>query len=748
MADLRAPLRGVVPLLVLALLAISTLAPSGSAAPTGAWAEEVVLVEDASAGAFSPALALDGHDGSHVVYVRANITSMVKSDEQGASVTTFASGNLFLTVVGQDGNTQVPPLPLTFLDDTDGYQIEAPSVAVDGLGNTHVVWSDTAGESGTYDVHYLRTDAAGTIGVELPIAVTPKHSRFAAIAASPSGTAHIVWADERDGLQKQVYYSQVSPAGELVVDAQPISPFVTLFEASHPAIALNPRTDDVAIVWEQRALAVVSDDLYYELLDPAGAVLTPPTQLTNSLQSEERPALCFDDASRLHLSWQDGRNGNLEVYHRFVSAEPKVDNGQRMTISSQDSLSPQLATYSDSETLLVWTQKVGQINDKTHVTRLRLGQLGAPLSSEPAYVVDRSGLSAAFPAVAIDRSDHPVVVWSDARNVGPEQTPTWTLLYSRGVDGLDRAPVPVLTVHLGDVPLEGGPLSVPLGATVEFNATNSSDPDGWDSIADHSFDLGDANVTGWGAPPVLQHAYERPGSYEVVLLVRDRFGLQTEVRRTLSVVAPHGPVHTAPRDDTQLLVAAGTVGGAGGLLLAFVAGTEVGRYKALSLLVVPLYSRIRREKTLDNYIRGQIHGYILGNPGCHYNQVKQVLNLNNGTLAYHLRKLEKEEFIKSRRDGMYKRFYAFGMTLTTHVITLSPIQRQILDLITVAPGISQKEVAEELGISAPAVVYHMGVLHANRLVRREKNGVKVRYFPAQPEGEYEIATGPASAPEG
>src|SRR3990172_3436180 len=170
------PVGPLVPLVALGLFFLCLLAPGVSASPTAAWAEEVELVANATSGAFSPALAIDGDDSLHIVWVSANITAMVTSDEQGAAVTTFSSGNLFLMVVGQDGNVRVPQTQLTFLDDDEGYQIEAPSIGTDAAGNTHVVWSDTAGESSTYNVHYLKADPDGHIVSQLPIAVGDRKS--------------------------------------------------------------------------------------------------------------------------------------------------------------------------------------------------------------------------------------------------------------------------------------------------------------------------------------------------------------------------------------------------------------------------------------------------------------------------------------------------------------------------------------------------------------------------------------------
>jgi hypothetical protein len=88
----------------------------------------------------------------------------------------------------------------------------------------------------------------------------------------------------------------------------------------------------------------------------------------------------------------------------------------------------------------------------------------------------------------------------------------------------------------------------------------------------------------------------------------------------------------------------------------FVIFTEVGLY-AFLLPFVALFTRIKSEKVLDHFRRGQIYGFIIATPGAHYRQIKEKLEIGNGTLAYHLHVLEREGLIKSQNDGLKKLFY-------------------------------------------------------------------------------------------
>jgi uncharacterized membrane protein/DNA-binding MarR family transcriptional regulator len=153
------------------------------------------------------------------------------------------------------------------------------------------------------------------------------------------------------------------------------------------------------------------------------------------------------------------------------------------------------------------------------------------------------------------------------------------------------------------------------------------------------------------------------------------------------------------------------------------ATTEWGKFKFVWWFWVPLYTKLKRTGVLDHFVRGQVYGYIKANPGEHYNAIKKALDMKNGTLVYHLQTLEREEYIKSASDGRYKRFYPAGMKVPDEPTRkLNKIQEIILRLIGESPGISQKEIAEEIGLSSATINYHINVMIKAKVIRLEKIG--------------------------
>ncbi len=155
---------------------------------------------------------------------------------------------------------------------------------------------------------------------------------------------------------------------------------------------------------------------------------------------------------------------------------------------------------------------------------------------------------------------------------------------------------------------------------------------------------------------------------------------------------------------------------------------ENWKYLLLSLFALPLYSRIHGNRTLDNFVRGQVYGHVQSKPGTHFNEIRKTLKLGNGNLAYHLRKLEKEGFIKSTRDKRFKRFYPVGVEVPEEDgIRLSKTQENILDFIEQHPKSSQKEIANKLKESQQTISYNINVLVREGFLKEEKIKGTKRY---------------------
>ena len=206
-------------------------------------------------------------------------------------------------------------------------------------------------------------------------------------------------------------------------------------------------------------------------------------------------------------------------------------------------------------------------------------------------------------------------------------------------------------------------------------------------------------------------------------VIRERSEANNIVKRHVDVAASPDEPLVSPAVAQASVAVVLTVS-----ILGLLGGTETGKYAFLTLIFIPLYTKIKKDRVLDHYLRGKIHGYIIANPGEHYNAIKEQLNVTNGALSYHLRVLERESYIRSRMDGIFKRFYPADMKLPTTQRNISSFQEVILTIVKNNQGLSQKDIAKRIGASSQVINYHIKILEGSELIRVDRTRRKSKVY--------------------
>jgi len=146
-----------------------------------------------------------------------------------------------------------------------------------------------------------------------------------------------------------------------------------------------------------------------------------------------------------------------------------------------------------------------------------------------------------------------------------------------------------------------------------------------------------------------------------------------------------------------------------------------------ALLAMLAYSRLRKSPfTNDN--RRRVYEYIQAFPGSHFRGISRDLEMKNNSLAHHLRVLMESNEIKERRDGVYKRFYAYDYVIDPRDIFLSRTKVNIVEAIGRNPGATVKELAESVAMPVQTVSSNLGHLYEEGVVRLERDGKYKRCY--------------------
>jgi len=261
-----------------------------------------------------------------------------------------------------------------------------------------------------------------------------------------------------------------------------------------------------------------------------------------------------------------------------------------------------------------------------------------------------------------------------------------------------------------------------------------NNPDLFENILCYSIDWGDGSSVETYLPSEKEviHLYKSSGTYLQILYIKDISGEIYSFNNYYTVEYEGHLIHTYFILDEYKEPIVTT---SAGISLATIVGyglTETGKYKLLALLslLIPMYTHINKDDVLDNFVRGEIYGLIKANPGICYTKIMQKLDVKNGTLSYHLHKLEKMEMIKSRREGLrYRAFYPTGMKFPKEErYRLTDLQIKILNAIKANNGINQRKIAKKLGRNPQTINYNIKVLQQAELIKLNKKGRRTICF--------------------
>ncbi len=184
-----------------------------------------------------------------------------------------------------------------------------------------------------------------------------------------------------------------------------------------------------------------------------------------------------------------------------------------------------------------------------------------------------------------------------------------------------------------------------------------------------------------------------------------------------------------PLDDTPAgasWLSAGVAAGIGAF--SVLAGLLYAFWPTLKAAPLALFSRLQKPKLLEHPTRQMIVDAVAGQPGIHFNELRRVTGLANGTLRHHIDHLLRNDLLTKRSTEGYT--CLFLKSIDRNSMEAAPVLRSkgaqaVLASIRKEPGVTGKAVAERLGLSPATVAYHVKRLQGAGAVRAERVGRRV-----------------------
>jgi len=201
-------------------------------------------------------------------------------------------------------------------------QVE-PQLISDGTGSAIIAWEDR--RSGTHNIYAQRVDASGTAlwtidGVPISTAAEPQW--YPQLVSDGVGGAIITWQDERSGAW-DIYAQRVDASGTILWTTDGVSISTAAERQWYPQL-VSDRAGGAIITWEDwRGGSWEISDIYAQRVDASGVVLWTINGVPISTAAEHQlyPQLVSDGAGGTIITWEDGRNGNNDIYAQNVQED-------------------------------------------------------------------------------------------------------------------------------------------------------------------------------------------------------------------------------------------------------------------------------------------------------------------------------------------------------------------------------------------------------------------------------------------
>ena len=291
-----------------------------------------------------------------------------------------------------------------------------PSISADKDGNFIITWEDE--RNGKYDIYAQRYSIDGTLlGINFRVN-DDRGSRWQtnpSISADASGNFVIAWEDRRNGWAPNIYAQRYSSNGTAlggnfnVNDGQ-----VDIWQWS-PALSVD-ESGNFIITWEDGRNG--NDDIYVQRYSSDGTAIGSNFKVNDDQGSSNQwyPSISADGSGNFIITWQDDRNGNSDIYAQRYSSDG-ITQGSNFKVNDDQvdawQYYPSISADSSGNFIITWTD---ERNGDVDIYGQRYSKDGIALGSNFKVNDDQGSTFQIHSAVSIIGNETFIITWQDDRN--------------------------------------------------------------------------------------------------------------------------------------------------------------------------------------------------------------------------------------------------------------------------------------------------------------------------------------------
>lgn len=296
-----------------------------------------------------------------------------------------------------------------------------PAITGDGSGGAFVAWEDYSTDLG--DIYVQRINVNGTPVLDSDKDVTIDDTaakRFPAIIKDGSGGAFVVWEDDRNGTDTDIYIQKIDANGDPVWTTEDKVVCSAAGDQWAPQIALTT-TGDVIVVWEDHRAS--ASQIYAQRINKDTGERNPTwpadgIALSPASGNQFYPAISSDEQGGGVVVWeyQQYSTADSDIYAQRINSSggrPWGDSGIAINSDDVDQWFPAIATDGTNFVITWEDYRIDGVYSDIYAKGINID--GSQIFLDTA--VSSASSDQRFPRIAFSTNESSfVVVWEDYRN--------------------------------------------------------------------------------------------------------------------------------------------------------------------------------------------------------------------------------------------------------------------------------------------------------------------------------------------
>jgi len=296
----------------------------------------------------------------------------------------------------------------------------SPVLALDGSGGVLIAWEDYRAGGGDANVYAQRITGTGTVSSGWPVGglalCTAAGAQGAPTLAAAGAVSIVVWQDDRNGSNSDIYAQRVSATGVVQWAANGIALCTATGTQMFPS-CVNDGAGGVFVAWQDRRGG--ASDIYVQRMTSAGAMSwgANGALLCGAADDQLVPRVIGDGFGGMIASWDDYRSFNADIYAQRLNAAGTAQwaaGGKALCTDNGEQYSAPPVSDGGGGVIVPWSDWRGSSGDLYAQRVTGAGSIAVGWPNNGLAVCALSG-DQSDPVAVSDGLGGMIVAWSDAR---------------------------------------------------------------------------------------------------------------------------------------------------------------------------------------------------------------------------------------------------------------------------------------------------------------------------------------------